>query len=175
MTEERTAAFAEAFRRVYEERWSAIYTYVLGMTSDSDLASDVGQEAFVRLFARGSLPGDPDGWLVSVVNNLLRDGGRTRRRRRGLLERHRYEVPRAAEPERPDAGAARREEKDGVHRALERLPAKQRAVLLLRANGMRYREIAAALDMPVTSVGTTLARALSSFQQVYREGDHASE
>jgi RNA polymerase sigma-70 factor (ECF subfamily) len=47
------------------------------------------------------------------------------------------------------------------------MPERQQMVLHLRYSGLRYAEIAAVLDMPVSSVGTTLARAEQAFRAAY--------
>jgi DNA-directed RNA polymerase specialized sigma24 family protein len=47
--------------------------------------------------------------------------------------------------------------------------------LLLRHGGYSYREIAAALGLAETSVGTTLVRASHAFRAAYQELDRASD
>lgn len=167
--------FDGRFRDVFSERWEGLYVYVCRLTGDADVASDVAQEAFVRLYDRGAMPRDPGAWLVSVANNLLRDLGRKRDRRRRLLALRGGDTPGAGLVPDPgedlDAAERRRE----VRATLERLPLRQRQVLLLRAGGMRYGEIAAALGMPVSSVGQTLARGLEGLRRLRAERLHARD
>lgn len=154
---------------MYEQWWERLYTYLHRIIADRDDAYDICQEAFIRLYARGSVPEEPGAWLVSVANNLLRDRSRTRRRRSRILLEHRGDVPVGGTVETPDASIEREEIRQQVRVALDALPLRQRQVLLLRASGMKYRQIAAALDMPVTSVGQTLARAMKAFRENHRE------
>ena len=165
------------FRRVFVEHWPTLHTYLTRLTGDPDASSDTAQEAFVRLYQRGRLPGDARAWLVSVAHNLLRDGGRTRRRRERLLESTPIEAWRGSPPAQPDEATARNEERSSVREMLDRLPERQRRILLLRASGMKYREIAAALRITTDSVGTTLARALDAFRTRHTGfgGEHAPE
>jgi DNA-directed RNA polymerase specialized sigma24 family protein len=60
-----------------------------------------------------------------------------------------------------------------VRQALDLLPVREGALLLLRAEGYRYRDIAAALGLNEASVGVMLARARTAFRRVYEE-PHAS-
>jgi len=61
-----------------------------------------------------------------------------------------------------------------VRSALERLTLRERQILLLRHEGYRYREIAAALEVAPSGVGTMLARATAAFRKAYHELADAS-
>jgi len=56
-----------------------------------------------------------------------------------------------------------------VQTALARLKPRSAQVLTLRHSGLSYAEIAAVLRLPISSVGTLLARAEIEFEKVYRE------
>jgi RNA polymerase sigma-70 factor (ECF subfamily) len=58
-----------------------------------------------------------------------------------------------------------------VRRAIDRLPERERRLLLLRAEGYSYRDIAVALELNEASVGTLLARARRSFRECYEDPD----
>ena len=60
-----------------------------------------------------------------------------------------------------------REARDRVRAALARLPERECRMLLLCAEGYRYRDIAAALNINEASVGTLLARAKRAFRDAY--------
>ncbi len=57
------------------------------------------------------------------------------------------------------------EERGRVREALARLPQKQAVALVLRHSGLTYAEVAAALDLSPTSVGTTVRRAESALRK----------
>jgi RNA polymerase sigma factor (sigma-70 family) len=57
------------------------------------------------------------------------------------------------------------EERSRVRAALARLPRRQAAALVLRHSGLSYAEVAAALDMSPSSVGTTVRRAESALRR----------
>lgn len=61
-----------------------------------------------------------------------------------------------------------------VRRALDTLPQRDRALLLLREEGYSYRELAVALEIVEASVGTLLARAKVAFRRAYESQQQIS-
>lgn len=128
------------------------------MAPDTDVAEDAAQEAFVRFLDR-EVEGDPAGvraWLFKVATHLLRDRARVQANRERLLQEH----PIAPDgPPLPDEELAQRERVARVRRALAGLEHRDRTLLLLREEGLSYRELAEALGVQPSSVGTLLVRA----------------
>jgi RNA polymerase sigma-70 factor (ECF subfamily) len=89
----------------------------------------------------------------------VRDEARKDARRRRHLEllREQAKAEEAVEPE--PTSLERAQEAASARRALECLNERDREALLMREEGLDYQEIAAALELSVGSVGTTLARA----------------
>jgi RNA polymerase sigma-70 factor (ECF subfamily) len=140
-----------------------LYWSCLRLVGDSDEAEDVVQEAFVRAYER---LGDFDPtyrfytWIYRIARNRSLNVLR-RRRVWGLVT--------LSDPERaPALPAADRSDRPAEDRELARalmdcranLPADQREVFDLRhADGLSYREIAAAVGAPEGTVMSRLARA----------------
>lgn len=154
---------------LFEAHFPRLFRVMNRLSGDSELASDVVQDAFVRLFQRGALPDEPEAWLISVAMNLFRNerGKATRRLRLLTPERGEYSLGDA--PSSPEESATAGEELRNVRAALGRLPERDRRMLLLHGEGYRYREIALALEMNEASVGTLLARARRSFREAYED------
>jgi RNA polymerase sigma factor (sigma-70 family) len=149
------ADLEEVFRAEYA-RVVNVAARVLGSRTS---AEDVAQEVFLS-FGRSSVPaGEARGWLTVAAThtalNLLRSG-----RRRSAREEAADDGP-GVVPDVADTVVSR-EEHGAVRAALARLPHKQAAALVLRHSGLRYAEVAAALDLSPGSVGTTVRRAESS-------------
>lgn len=161
--QESLLTFEAAFRREFELRYEPLVHYLARLTGDPATAADLAQEAFVRLFGRGSMPDDPRAWLVSVAHNLWRNERQQVGRRLQLLERHAGDITPAGEAT-PAASLEADERRQLVRRALDALPERERQMLLLRYEGFSYREIARALDINEASVGTLLARAKTAFR-----------
>jgi len=157
--------FEAAFRREFDERYAPLVRYLARLVGEPESAADLAQEAFVRLFQRGSMPDDPAAWLVSVAHNLLRNERQQIARRLRLLQQRGEELAPRESGVAADAALDARELRANVRRALDALPERERQMLLLRYEGFSYREIARALAINETSVGTLLARAKTAFRE----------
>jgi RNA polymerase sigma-70 factor (ECF subfamily) len=155
---------------LFHAHFQRIYRYLDRLTDEPDLAAELAQETFVRLAARRSLPDHPEAWLITVANNLFRNAASTRARQRKLLTAERAAYAHADPPASPADTAEARDTRMRVRHAVDRLPERERSILLLRAEGFSYREIARALDLNEASIGTLLARAKEAFRETY----HAS-
>jgi RNA polymerase sigma-70 factor (ECF subfamily) len=141
----------EVFRRDYRAV-VAVAARVLGSQTE---AEDVAQEVFLS-FGRTSVPAaESRPWLSVAAAHTALNVLRSRRRRA------------ARETAASDHGnvgdvadeVVTREERTRVRVALARLPEKQAMALVLRHSGLSYAEVASALDMSPSSVGTTVRRA----------------
>jgi RNA polymerase sigma-70 factor, ECF subfamily len=168
-------SFDDAFAALFRERFPMLYRYLKRVSGDPALADDVAQESFVRLHARGMMPADPGAWLVSVANNIVRDEYRTTKRRRRLLALWVSPGEESRGPPPSDAQVLSQERETQVRQALEALPLRDRRLLILRHEGFSYREIAEALGVATSSVGTLLARATAALARAYKGMAHASE
>lgn len=160
--------FHDAFVELFTAGFRRLFRYLDRLTGDPELAADLAQEAYARLYRRQSLPDLPDAWLVSVAMNLLRNAHATERRRRELLSVVRLDRSLSDPGLTPDQMAAASETRLAVRSVLDRLPERERRLLLLSAEGYSYREIALALDLREVSVGTLLARARDAFRVLYQ-------
>ena len=158
---------------LFHSHFHRLVRYLDRLSGDPELASDLAQESFIKLHRRGALPDHPEAWLITVAMNLFRNARSTAARRRRLLTAARVEVSLgdpAPGPGQLLEGAA---EAERVRAAIDHLRERERQLLLLRAEGYDYREIAAALDLNVASVGTLLARAKRAFRAAYEGHAHA--
>ena len=96
------------FEATFEELYPGLFLYCHRLTGDPDLAEDVVQEAFVRLYDR-RVEGTDEGlraWLFRTATHLVRDRHRVRENRRRLLEA--YPVrPGGSEPARRGGATTR--------------------------------------------------------------------
>jgi len=138
-----------------------VYGYLVRLLGNRHDAEDAAQNAFVS--AVRSLPryrerGTFKSWLFRIAH---REGGRVLRRRRRSRESvglHGAEALDAmpADLDTPDCDLLSREDVVRVRAALERLPNKEREVVVLRAfSELTFKEIATATGCPI---GTALAR-----------------
>ena len=162
-------AFEDAFAALFADRSKPLYGYLSRLSGDPELAEDIVQQCFVKLYRRGAMPDDPAAWLVSVAHNLWRDDRRRGTRQARLLLEREAEVPTAEAAPAADATTLATERVGAARRALAQLPLRERQLLLLRHEGYSYGEIANILQLNASGIGTMLVRAGDSFRKAYHE------
>ena len=150
---------ADVFRRDYP-LVVGVAARVLG---SRDLAEDVAQEVFLS-FGRTTVPvSEARGWLsvaaAHTALNVVRSGRRRSAREEAAAVAQDTVVSDVADT------VVTREERRAVRSALGRLPRAQAVALVLRHSGLSYADVAAALDLSPTSVGTTVRRAESALRK----------
>lgn len=167
-------SFHDCFVALFDTHFRRLFRYLDRLSGEPELAADLAQEAFVRLYRRGSLPDAPEAWLISVAMNLFRNVKSSRSRHRRLLTVSRGEAAHSDPQRPPDEAVVAEETRLRVRSAIDRLPERERRLLLLHAEGYSYRDLAAALELNEASVGTLLARARRAFRERYEDTSHAS-
>lgn len=163
------AGTRSGFDALYERLYPSLLRYVERLVGDRDASEDLAQEAFVRLLRRPDLDGeDARLWIFTVATNLVRDRGRAVARRQRLLTPDSVQLPTSSVP---DEELERAENIRAVRAALDLLPERDRLMLLMREEGFRYSEIAQALEVAPSSVGTLIARALKRFSEAYHPNE----
>lgn len=143
------------------------YLHALGLAPAE--AEEVVQETFLRLCQHLDSAGPRDnlrGWVFRVAHNLARDEHRRQKRRptETLDEGERSADPQAT----PEQRVMARERTMRLEKALARLPENQRECLHLRAEGLRYREIAEVLGASVSTVAEWIQQALKTLGKEMR-------
>ncbi len=155
----------ESFEALFERHYDRIYGVLFRLTGTRAQAEDLAQEVFLKLYQRPLRRGDNvSGWLYRVAlntgYNALRGAQRRSRREQTTAE----DLP---HPPSPEDEVARREARRAVRAALAQLPARSAKLLVLRELGLSYREMADAVGVKASSVGTLLARAQAAFEAAY--------
>jgi RNA polymerase sigma-70 factor, ECF subfamily len=162
-----------AFRAWYEVAARRLYAYLFGRCGgDASLAEDLTQQAFLQAVRhRDSYDGrsDPITWLIAIGRNRLIDHlrrqEREERRRLRLVVR---EIPASRSTE----CLRSHDERADIVDALRRLPAGQRAALILHhVDDLSIREVAAALHRTEGAVEALLSRGRARFREIYEETD----
>ncbi len=158
----------EAFDAMYTAYKARIYTFLLRLLGDPELADDVTQDAFTKAFT--ALPTLERGtkvlpWLYRVASNAGIDHLRRRNRFRWLRV-HTIENT----GDEPHATDSQRElgEREHIQAVLRKLPLESAAALVLHAvEGYSYKEIAEIQGATLTAVRSRIARARAAFQKMY--------
>jgi RNA polymerase sigma-70 factor, ECF subfamily len=160
----------EALNVLFQQHYARVYAVLYRLVGDE--ADDLAQEVFLRLYRRPprDMGADLASWLYRVATNLGYNALRSQRRReryRDLLGAVTGALGWQRQPEDPAQEARRREEADQVRATLAALRERDAAILVLRYQGVSYREVADALGVAPGSVGTMLARAERAFRELY--------
>ena len=152
--------------RLFREYHDPLVRYLTRRLGDRDWAEEVAQETFVRALRQETLTNER-AWLFAVATNLVRDEARKDARRRRHLELLREEAKASSVVEPEVTQLERAQERALARKAIDALTERDREALLMREEGLDYHEIAAALELSVASVGTTLARARRRLMEAY--------
>lgn len=156
----------EALAELYQRTRSAVYGLALSYLKN---AQDLTQDVYVQVWDRAEqyrLTGSPMGWLLAVCRNLC------------LMRLRREERHAALSEEEWDAIPAREcgldaDERALLQGALASLADEERRIVLLHAvTGLKHREIAALLELPLPTVLSKYHRALKKMRS-FLEGDDA--
>lgn len=150
----------------FEERRQEIYAYLLTLGIRPDEAQEHTNESFLRYYAAlrsGTSIQNPRAWVYAVAHNLA-------------MTRHAetdaatlpFDLP-AITTQTPETLALEQERLTLLHRAIENLSPQQRHCLHLRADGLRYREIAAIIGINPSTVGELLHRAVKRLRKALYE------
>ena len=153
---------------LYRRTRAAVYGFALSYLKDPAEAEDVMQDAFVRVWdaAAGFRPqGKPMAWLMTIVRNLalgrLRETART-----GHMEPEQWDaLPAAGEPVSPEDRAL-------LQLVMGRLTDEEcRIVTLHAAAGLKHREIAQLMELPLPTVLSKYHRALKKLKTMMEGED----
>lgn len=175
-----TEAFGALLRRYERE----LYGYLRRYVNDASLAEDVFQNTFLQLYLKSAQyeAGRPvRPWLYTIATHQAIDALRRNGRHQAVsLEQRRDQVSdgelrnllEALETRGPGPleVASEHERRERVRASVDRLPEFLRQVLLLAYyQGLKYREIADILDIPVGTVKSRLHAALVKLQEAWAE------
>lgn len=163
--------FGKAARRqriieLYDLLKPSLHAYLCYLGMNTDQAEDIIQDTFVRLVSchfDGSGEDNLRAWIFRVAHNLSMDVHRAQRR----WSRGDDNTPRSAIRERMDPAPSPEqrvllgERMRRFEHSFAQLTPKQRQCVLLRAEGLRYREIAIALGVSLPRVGELMQRSIA--------------
>jgi RNA polymerase sigma-70 factor (ECF subfamily) len=156
--------------QLYEEARQDVYHYLLRLGLNPAHAQEATQEVFLRLhraLSGGESIRNPRAWIFRVAHNLAVS-------QHAAAERWMPLEPgvEAALTDRgpgPERDAIQRQRAERLQAALAELSPQQRKCLYLRAEGLRYREIAETVGVGISTVSQFLTRAIARLRCVADE------
>lgn len=157
------------FEEAFALHHRTVFRAARSVVQDPGLAEDVTQEVFLRFYKHMDSIVDEEmlrPWLIRVAINLARNTIRGNIRANTREENY---VKESVEL-RVYSVESDFEERAGIneiHQALSKIKEPLRSCLVLRQQGLSYKEIAGSLDLNEGSIGTYVARARQEFARFY--------
>lgn len=165
-------AFAELVRR----HGGVVLGYLKKMTGDTQLAEDLFQETFKRVHEKGHTLNSDNfrSWILTIATRVaINDFRKAGRLQMASLNQtiqcdgnncgEMSDVAAIDNSPGPVEGAVLAEQKQAVRTAIDKLPAGQKATLVLAYyQKLSYRQVAETLDCSIGAVKTQMHRALKS-------------
>ena len=162
-------------------RWQQrLYNFVLRYAGNREASCDLCQQIFIRAYRSLEQLRDPERfstWLYQIALNACRD-----QQRRDLrhpicsLDKIQEEDDRQhpllqeppGQPPAPDTRVERRDLRDLLEQALHEIPEEQRVVVVMKEyQGLKFTEIAAILQIPVSTVKSRLYYGLKALKKIF--------
>jgi RNA polymerase sigma-70 factor (ECF subfamily) len=157
------------FDEVFTLHHRTVFRTAKAVVQDAGLAEDITQEVFLRLYNNmDDIKNDEmlRPWLIrvtlNVAKNMIRGNVRANAREENYVKDN--EESWVVEPE---LDYERRQTAQEVQKALGKIKEPLRSCLMLKQQGLSYKEIAESLSLNETSIGQYVARARKEFVRVY--------
>ena len=150
---------------LFDQLRNPLFRYVLSIGIRVQEAEEIVQDVFLSLYRHlriGRSRSNLRGWVFRVAHNLaLKQRESSRRRLESVAGSGDLAERRCDPAPDPEEQMVRSERRKRLLAVLRSLPEQDQACLFLRAEGLRYREIAAVLDMSLGSISISLTRSLA--------------
>lgn len=159
------------FEAVFLQHYPRVVNVLMRLLGERTRAEELANDVFWKLYRTPAIrdgDGRVGGWLYRTATNLGIDALRARARRR------KYEDAAARTQEGAAAASplddmVRVEQRQRVREVLAAIKPTQAQILILRASGFSYKELADVLELKSGGIGTMLSRAQAEFRKVYVE------
>lgn len=160
----------QAFARLYDSYSGAIYSIILQIVNDEELANDILQEVFVNIWRKIDMYDAEKGrlftWMLNIARNasidMLRSRGyRNSKKNQSIQENVDITAPGSTEQMNIDS--------IGLKKLLEKLKPEQRVLIdLSYFKGYTHEEIAEQEKIPLGTVKTRIRNALIQLREILK-------
>jgi RNA polymerase sigma-70 factor (ECF subfamily) len=167
---ERLKQIRDEVANLYLLHRDVVFRFLLVNSHNRTEAEDLTHEAFLRLYihyASDRSVENPLHWMLTVARNLMIDRGRRLRREVPCIGDVWSVLTRTRTDSTPDAEHALLSEDRAaeLNRALSRLKGLEKDCLTLRLKGLAFREIADALEIPMSAAVSHTNRAIAKVRR----------
>ncbi len=154
----------------YGREYAPLVRYLCFLNINPETAKEIVQDCFVKLHEHLEGNGDTSNlraWLYRVAHNLARNSQLSARARKtesltGVLPQKEVAAADASVEDRLLEAERMKLLREGI----TRLPDAQKQALVLRSQGLKYREIAQALGLSTSTVAENIQRGMDALKKI---------
>lgn len=155
----------ESYDTFYTENRGRVFAYLLRLTGNYHLSSDLTQESFTRYLSRYGRNGNNGALLYTIARNAALDAMRKRR------EEHLRGDDGVSPEGDPERQLIQKQAYNRMIAAIQQLnPIDRELIALLATERFSYREIAKLLDISETNVKVKVHRARLRLKAILKDG-----
>lgn len=160
----------QAYAQIINKYKNPLYTTILRMTGNQQDATDLVQEAFIKIYLQlGKFDGKGSfsSWMYRVAINHCMDEFRKKRYKMEQIEVREDDV---MDFHHPEMIFLKKEKNRQLEKLIGCLPEEERMILLLRyVNELSYNEIGELMSLPLSTVRNKLHRAKKKLRETIKE------
>ncbi|MBL7094815.1 sigma-70 family RNA polymerase sigma factor [candidate division KSB1 bacterium] len=171
-------------------RWEkAIYNFAFRYLGDKELARDVTQKTFIRVYKNINKLRDTkkfSSWIYQIAANLCKDELKKKGHRDTLSidlihenSENGHLMPNElieTKMSQPDNELNHKQIGTIIHKALKQLPEEQRVVIIMKEyQGLKFKEIAEALDESINTVKSRMYYGLNGLRKIFQKWEITGE
>lgn len=167
---ERPGCLHNQVEELFREARNDVYYYILSFGLEAHEAQEIAQDVFLRFYVAvkgGEVIHNPRGWLFRAAHNLALNAIDRRNTRRVFALDPENSRPKPGES--PEQQLIRKQTASKIRNALATLSPQEKLCLHLRAEGLRYVEIARTVGVGTSTVGEFLSRAIRKLRKAVNE------
>lgn len=158
----------ESASELYDRYSKRLYNYFVKISFDREQSNDLLQNTFLRMLKYRHtyhVGKSFESWIFQIARNVFADHLKSRKL---IVDQHQDVYAMDSQEDEDISGHEIKEQR--LKKALEKLPAESREVLILsRYQGMRYEQIGRILNITVPNVKVKVHRALKKLRAYYLE------
>lgn len=162
-----------AYRILFDKYYVRLVSYINTYTKNQDSSKDIVQESFIKLWNnRATIEADASvvSFLHKIAYNIFVDKYRKEKRNQSLLDTLSYEA--INESIESEEEVAKTKKIEMVKRSIDELPPRcQEIFKMSKYEGLKYVEIAEALNLSIKTVEAQMGKAFSYIRQKVKELD----
>jgi RNA polymerase sigma-70 factor (ECF subfamily) len=153
----------------YDREYAPLVRYVCFLNVNPETAKEIVHDTFIKLHEHLQNGGDTTNlraWLYRVAHNLARNSqAAASARKTSSFEDTTTVLEHAESRQSAEEKLIETERLTSLRAAMSRLPDAQRQALVLRSQGLKYREIAQALGLSISTVAENVQRGMEALKK----------